>query len=86
MQKLLTGKKRLPGFEGKWKEVKLGSLCKVTTGKLDANAMVENGIYRFYTCAKDYYLINEYKFDTEALLISGNGAIVYDIANLPLFT
>jgi type I restriction enzyme S subunit len=76
MQQLLTGKKRLPGFEGKWKEVKLGSLCKVTTGKLDANAMVENGIYRFYTCAKDYYLINEYKFDTEALLISGNGANV----------
>ena len=76
MQQLLTGKKRLPGFEGEWKEVKLGSLCKVTTGKLDANAMVENGIYRFYTCAKDYYLINEYKFDTEALLISGNGANV----------
>ena len=76
MQQLLTGKKRLPGFSGEWKEVKLGSLCKVTTGKLDANAMVENGIYRFYTCAKDYYLINEYKFDTEALLISGNGANV----------
>ena len=76
MQQLLTGKKRLPGFSDEWKEVKLGSLCKVTTGKLDANAMVENGIYRFYTCAKDYYLINEYKFDTEALLISGNGANV----------
>lgn len=76
MQQLLTGKKRLPGFSEEWKEVKLGSLCKVTTGKLDANAMVENGIYRFYTCAKDYYLINEYKFDTEALLISGNGANV----------
>ena len=61
MQQLLTGKKRLPGFSDEWKEVKLGSLCKVTTGKLDANAMVENGIYRFYTCAKDYYLINEYQ-------------------------
>ena len=28
MQQLLTGKKRLPGFEGKWKEVKLGSICE----------------------------------------------------------
>lgn len=26
MQQLLTGKKRLPGFSGKWKEVKLGQL------------------------------------------------------------
>ena len=26
MQKLLTGKKRLPGFSGEWKEVKLGDL------------------------------------------------------------
>ena len=48
----------------------------MTTGKLDANAMVENGKYRFYTCAKDYYKINEYAFDTDALLISGNGANV----------
>lgn len=26
MQQLLTGKKRLPGFKGKWKEAKLGSI------------------------------------------------------------
>ena len=32
MQQLLTGKKRLPGFEGKWKEVKLGSLGKTYNG------------------------------------------------------
>lgn len=55
---------------------KLGDLCQITTGKLNANAMVENGKYRFYTCAKEHYYINDYKFDTEALLISGNGAHV----------
>jgi len=58
------------------KEEKLGNICHITTGKLDANAMVENGQYRFYTCAKDYYYIDKYAFDTEALLISGNGAYV----------
>ena len=57
-------------------EEKLGNICNITTGKLDANAMVENGQYRFYTCAKDYYYIDKYAFDTEALLISGNGAYV----------
>ena len=38
--------------------------------------MRQDGEYRFYTCAKDYYLIDKYAFDTEALLISGNGANV----------
>ena len=28
MQQLLTGKKRLPGFSGAWKDVKLGSICE----------------------------------------------------------
>lgn len=59
-----------------YKTIKLGNLCNITTGKLDANAMKENGKYRFYTCAEEYYYIDEYAFDTEALLISGNGANV----------
>lgn len=76
MQQLLTAKRRLPGFSGPWKEVKLGEICNITTGKLDANAMEDNGIYPFFTCAKDVYKINKYAFDTEALLISGNGEYV----------
>lgn len=77
MQQLLTGKTRLPGFEGEWEVKQLGSVCsQVTTGKLDANAMSSNGEYRFYTCAKDFYFIDNYAFDCEALLISGNGANV----------
>ena len=80
MQQLLTppskGGKRLPGFEGEWVERSLGEFCKITTGKLDANAMVKDGAYRFYTCAKNHYYINDFAFDTEALLISGNGANV----------
>lgn len=76
-QQLLTGEKKVKGFEKSvWKEVRLGEICKITTGKLDANEMVPNGKYRFYTCAKDYFYINKYAFDTEALLISGNGAYV----------
>lgn len=76
MQQLLTAKRRLPGFSNPWKEVKLGEICNITTGKLDANAMEDNGIYPFFTCAKDVYKINKYAFDTEALLISGNGEYV----------
>lgn len=68
--------RRLTGFKGEWKEVKLGEISEITTGKLDANAMTENGSYKFFTCAKESYLINKYAFDTEALLVSGNGANV----------
>ncbi|MDO8592740.1 MAG: restriction endonuclease subunit S [bacterium] len=77
MQRLLTGELRLPGFSEAWQAVNLSDVCKrIRTGKLDANAMVKGGKYRFYTCAKNYYRINDYAFDTEALLVSGNGANV----------
>ncbi len=55
---------------------KLGDVCNIATGKLNANAMVEHGKYNFFTCAKEVYRINTYSFDTEALLISGNGSQV----------
>ena len=57
-----------------WEYVRLGDICKITTGKLDANAQVENGQYPFFTCAERPSNIDSYAFDTEALLISGNGA------------
>ena len=57
-----------------WEYVRLGDICKITTGKLDANAQVENGQYPFFTCAERPFNIDCYAFDTEALLISGNGA------------
>lgn len=60
-----------------WIVGSLGKACaQVTTGKLDANAMKEDGEFRFYTCAKSYSFIDIYAFDTEALLVSGNGANV----------
>lgn len=57
-----------------WEYVRLSDICKITTGKLDANAQVENGQYPFFTCAEQPFNIDRYAFNTEALLISGNGA------------
>ena len=77
MQQLLTGQKRLPGFYGDWEVKTLGDICgRITTGMLDANAMVANGDYPFFTCASENYWIDKYAFDCEALLLSGNGANV----------
>ena len=48
MQKLLTGKVRLPGFQGEWKEVKLGKILKDKTEKT-----TENDQYQILSCTKD---------------------------------
>lgn len=68
MQKLLTPK---PDWEGS----KLGEICEISTGKLDANKMVEDGSYPFFTCSKDIYRIDKFAYDCEALLMAGNGEI-----------
>ena len=57
--------------------IPLMDLCgTITTGRLNANAMVENGKYPFYTCDATPFRIDTYAFDEEAILISGNGSQV----------
>jgi restriction endonuclease S subunit len=59
----------------KWNDV-----FNTTTGKLDSNAMAENGAYPFFTCSKEVLRINTYAFDEEALLLAGNNAAgKYDV-------
>ena len=58
-----------------WPMVTLGSLCKIETGKRDANHGNPDGEYHFFTCAKDHSYIDTFAFDTEALLIAGNGDV-----------
>ena len=53
----------------------LKEICKISTGKLNANAKVENGEYPFFTCQKVPNKINKYSFNTEAVLMAGNGNV-----------
>ena len=55
--------------------ISLDQLCQITTGKLDANAQIDKGKYKFFTCAREDFLIDTYAFDTEAILVSGNGEV-----------
>ena len=55
-----------------WK--KLGEVCNISTGKLNANVKVENGKYPFFTCNEIPSKIDTYSFDTTAILLSGNGS------------
>ena len=54
----------------------MGEFCQITTGKLDANAMVENGKYDFFTSGIKKYKIDHYAFTGPAITIAGNGATV----------
>lgn len=57
------------------KKAKLGELVNITTGRLNANAAVENGVYPFFTCSREVYTIDNYAFDCEAILLAGNNAV-----------
>jgi len=52
----------------------LGNLVDIKTGKLNANAAVEDGEYPFFTCSREVYAIDKYAFDSEAILLAGNNA------------
>lgn len=53
---------------------KLSDVATFTTGKLNSNAAIENGIYPFFTCSPETLKINTFAFDQEAILLAGNNA------------
>lgn len=48
-------------------------LVAIKTGRLDANAADEEGLYPFFTCSREPLRINTHAFDCDAILIAGNG-------------
>ena len=57
-----------------WPTQELGEACEIRTGKLNSNAATTDGAYPFFTCAKEAFRIDNYAFDCEAILLSGNNA------------
>lgn len=68
---------RFPEFQnaGEWEPKSLGGLCRIRTGKKDANEGAEDGAYPFFTCAAKHTYSHSYSFDTEAILIAGNANV-----------
>ncbi len=57
------------------KSLDLGSLCRIETGKRDANESVENGDFLFFTTARESSRIDSFRWDCEALLVAGNANV-----------
>lgn len=60
------------GTQGKI--VTLDEYCSIFTGKKNANASIDGGKYKFFTCAPDALQIDSYIYDGNAIIVSGNGA------------
>jgi type I restriction enzyme S subunit len=74
MQQLLTGKKRLKGFEGEWKEVTIGDVSEIKKGKALTSDQIIDGIYPVIAGGKTSpYSHNEYT-DENVITISASGA------------
>lgn len=73
---------RFPGYENTpiidgvpqgWKKVSLGDIAPVLTGKKDANFGTADGAYPFFTCSQEPIKAPSYSFDTNAVILAGNG-------------
>jgi type I restriction enzyme S subunit len=75
MQKLLTGKKRLPGFDEKWSITKLGTLLTICHGKSQRGVEQPNGPYPILATGGEIGRACQFLCDTPSVLIGRKGTI-----------
>ncbi len=49
-------------------------VLQFTTGKLNSNAAIQNGLYPFFTCGQEILRTNTFSVDEEVVLLGGNNA------------
>lgn len=84
MQELLTGKRRLPGFEGEWVEKKLGEVVEVYDNLRIpvAESLREKGSTPYYGANGIQDYVKGYTHDGEFVLLAEDGA--NDLLNYPI--
>jgi len=75
MQQLLTGKKRLPGFEGDWKLKRLGDILTICHGRSQHEVEVRDGQYPILATGGKIGYANRYLYDKPSVLIGRKGTI-----------
>lgn len=66
---------RFKGFTGDWEQRKLGDVTNIKTGSRNQQDSVANGKYPFFIRSEKIEKLDEYDFDTEAILVPGDGRI-----------
>ncbi|MBT8874773.1 restriction endonuclease subunit S [Lactobacillus delbrueckii subsp. bulgaricus] len=80
MQKMFADKSGYPpvrfeGFSNEWEHCKLGDVADITTGSRNHQDSVTDGKYPFFVRSDKVERLNEYDFDTKAILVPGDGRI-----------
>lgn len=78
MQQLLTGKKRLPGFEGEWEEKRVGELLTIGNGRDYKH--LKSGYVPVVGTGGVMAYVNDWLYDGETVCIGRKGTI-----NKPIF-
>ena len=87
MQRLLTGKQRLPGFSGEWEVKRLGDVLKVRHGKSQQSIIANNGKYPVLATGGEIGRTNHFVYDKPSVLIGRKGTIdAPQYVNTPFWT
>ena len=86
MQRLLTGKTRLPGFKGAWVEKRLGEVVEVLDNRRVPlnDSQRQSGPYPYCGANGIVDFIDRYIFDEEVILMAEDGGNFQDFANRPI--
>ena len=68
-----TPQLRFPEFSNNWDISTIGNIAKIDTGNKDTQDRVDSGKYPFFVRSNTVEKINEFAFDGEAILTSGDG-------------
>ena len=66
---------RFKGFTEDWEQCKLGDVANIKTGSRNQQDSVTNGKYPFFIRSEKIEKLDTYDFDTEAILVPGDGRI-----------
>ena len=88
MQQLLTGKRCLPGFEGEWKEVRLGEVANCLDRKRiplnGAQRSEKQGVVPYYGANGVVDYIDNHIFDQDLVLLAEDGGYFDEFATRPI--
>lgn len=65
--------KIVDGVPEGWEKKKTGDITPIITGKKDANFSTPDGAFPFFTCSQEPIKAPSYSFDTNAVILAGNG-------------
>lgn len=76
-KKSLVPHRRFKEFQnaGAWEQRRLGEVAEIKTGSRNHQDSVDNGKYPFFVRSEKVERLNEYDFDTKAILVPGDGRI-----------